>query len=165
MKEVNEIRMKDVSDGKSSGKKMEVFVAPPADDIDSDHTINGDKVIAFINAVGDLGKILNAVNIIEIKDAFIMGKQCERVDRVIDVKKKWQETLEVIQEAWKADLVSFESCLKSSKEMKILLTSISHVGQTREYKDSLQSMKELADVLDRLEKHRHSGLLEKLTKI
>ena len=153
------VELKDVLQGKSTGKKVVDFTA------NEPIEINGDKVIAFINAVKKLGDILEMINVIEIKDAFIMGKQCESVERVIALRKQWIEVFAEIQSAWSKDLDVFKACLASSKDMKILLTSISHVGQTKEYKDSLQSLKELADVLDRLEKHKQSGLLEAVSKI
>ena len=74
----------DVELGAIEAKKS-ASLAPFKDD--GTETIDGNKVIAFIHAVENLGVILNKLNVIAVKDAFLFGIQQRGVDAIIEQEK------------------------------------------------------------------------------
>lgn len=127
-------------------------------------TIDGDKVIAFIKAVENLGEILNHLNVIEIKDAFIVGKEIQSVERVIDTEKKWRDALACIREGFKEDMDSIVANQKYARAAVETLKLIASYAHSRSFDDVLSQLQKLNAVCDQLEKHRNSGLLEALNQ-
>jgi hypothetical protein len=59
--------------------------------------VDGDRIIAFINAVDVMNNALRAVNILGIADLFIKNRQDKTIDDAIALAKKWNDGLHSLQ--------------------------------------------------------------------
>lgn len=131
----------------------------------NEKVINGDKLIEFINTVKKLGDILEAVNAMDIKDAFLVGKQMGCVERVIEQRKGWEMALESCGNAMKKEV---EACTEASRNFRVMAHAVEDFAATArnvKIKETIADLKELADVMDRLDKHKAAGNFEILKAI
>ena len=127
-------------------------------------SVNGNKMIDFISAVEDMSSILGQLQLSDIADAFLEGKQFGAVERVIEQKKTWENALREIHKTMRDDLHLFEKSLEKERELKTFLHSLVNFCRSPEAKQTFEGLEKLADILDRLEKHRNSGLMETMLK-
>src|SRR5579872_705698 len=117
-------------------------------------SVNGNKMIDFISAVEDMSSILGQLQLSDIADAFLVGKQFGAVERVIEQKKTWENALREIHKTMRDDLHLFEKSLEKERELKTFLHSLVNFCRSPEAKQTFEGLEKLADILDRLEKHR-----------
>jgi hypothetical protein len=134
------------------------------DDIESVQ-IDGNKVIAFIRTVELLASILNKINVVEVKDAFLLGKKCDSVEKVLAMKTMWLDTFRMIQLGMKDSADEIIRLRDYHRNVLAIIKMLSNTIQTKEFERGIVKAKELADLCDRLDKHRQSGLLDIVTKI
>lgn len=125
--------------------------------------IDGDKVLAFIKAIEIMGKILNSLNVVEVKDAFLVGVKCNEVDKILQIQKVWAEVMLVVHRGLGENLKRIEQTRNSHREMLATMNSVA--GVSEKYMKSFKNMADFVDTLDRLQKHKESGLLEMVTKL
>ena len=125
-------------------------------------TIDGDRVVAFIKAIENLAEILNHLNVIEVKEAFLVGKQIGCVERVIETEKKWKEVLAAIRAGFKEDMDSIREHQKQAASTIETLKLISSYARSSHFEEVIANLSKLNDICDKLDAHRKSGLLQSL---
>ena len=121
--------------------------------------VDGDKLIAFINALKDLGTMLEQANVLGVKDAFLVGKSMGCVERVIEQRDKWRRCLAECAEAMKSEIAGIDQAKQNGRHIVEFLQLVRKLGYSDEARAGLEHLKELAEVCDRLERHRNSGIL------
>lgn len=122
--------------------------------------IDGDKVIAFTNAIKDLGKILDQVNIIDVKEAFLRGKSLGCVQNIIDTRDKWKQTLGEIGDGLKLNAKEIEASIATTKEMLAFMRPMAGFITSPQFDQAKTNLREFVELCDRLDKHRQSGTLD-----
>lgn len=132
---------------------------------DTEQPIDGDKVIAFINAVQSMGRILEQVNVIEIREAFLIGKKVKCIDDIVAMDKKWKSTVKEIVEDIAQETLAIQESMRHSREQIALLKHYQSVCASPEQKHTTATMKEFLDLCDRLQKHKEAGTFELVQQI
>jgi len=161
----NEIKASEIIRAKPEAKKDADGVPRieyPASDTETIE-INGNKVIAFANAVQKLGKMFEELNIIELHKLFAMHKQVGSVERILDQKRTWMEAMDLIRITLAKDLAGVQESRDNlhtiRREMESFKTCCTGM------KESIATVKELVDLCDRLQKHKESGILDLLASL
>lgn len=129
---------------------------------DQEPAIDGDKLLSFISAVQEMGRILDKINVIEVREAFWLGKSHQSVDAIIKMREEWSHTLDVVKKGLERTIEKEELTLKCQKEMVAYLRQVNHLGNSPGFKLFLDRLDQFTTLCDRLEKHRASGLLTAL---
>lgn len=128
-------------------------------------SIDGDKVIAFVSAVQNLGVILEKLNIIAVKDAFLFGIQTKGIDAIIEQEKTWKGALEQIGDSLKQSGKIVESARQDWKLLHHEIMPLAKFFGGSEFKESLKNVAAFCDLCERLERHRANGTLDLITKL
>ena len=159
------IDYEDVKKGKQTathdnelGKKVKVF---EEDDI----AINGDKVIAFINAIKSLGDILESVNVIEIRGPFLMGSKMQRIDDIIEIQKRWKEVVFDIEQSLANTGKVLEFGVAETERRIVVMKHYSGLINSTQFASALEKAEKFTNLLDQIEHHKQSGTLEILSKL
>lgn len=128
----------------------------------SDETVkvDGDQVIAFIGAVEKLGEILHALNVIEVKDAFIYGKRCKAVDEVIDISKSWQHLAKEVGDEFHASVTRINALRSQLNSQIAFMKTLTEAMKSEESKTTLNKINEFADACERIQKLKQDGTLD-----
>ncbi len=124
------------------------------------NTIDGDRLIAFIKAVKDMGNILEQVNIIEVRECFLLGKQMGGVEKVLEQRKKWQEMMHAIMHGLNVDIQFLNNSKPIVTDMLTVCGKYATLAKNGAFNESIDKLKTLVELLDRLDAHKKSGLLE-----
>lgn len=125
--------------------------------------VDGSRLLKFIDSVKQLGLILEDINVWEIKEAFIKGKEIKTISDIINIHAKWRDSMKEIALAMKADVKNQEDALIRTKDNVKLLHEFQHEHAKIEKMNG--ALKGLVELCDRLEKHRASGLLDAVKEI
>lgn len=127
--------------------------------------IDGDKIIAFINGVKNLGRILDEVNFLGIKEPFLIGSRYQSVEKIIEQEKKWKICLMGIRDGLKENLECIEANRQRLGQMVSLLKHNNELTTSHAFKESLTNLKQFSDLCDNIERHRNAGTLDIITQI
>lgn len=127
--------------------------------------IDGDRVIAFINAIKRLAEIAEGINIIGVADAFCVGKKVGSIDAVIEQQRVWEKCLESIAKSSKEYLVEAENSKKEIIAIKNTLSQFATVMNSDFTVSAHTRLKEMISLLDRLEHHNQAGTLKLLASL
>jgi len=142
-------------------KVMDFYKDHPPDD--AKIVINGDKVIAFANAVKDLGRMFEELDIVTVHKMFRMGTQIGSIEHILELDKIWCGIFKEIGEDLEKDRAFF---IQARQELTVLRGTIKSFGEQEEHLIKITAKaKELLDVCDRLQKHKESGILDLLLKL
>lgn len=126
--------------------------------------VDGDKVIAFSNAVRKLADLFDAVNIGDIKEAFLVGRQIGTVESIIERQKLWQDVIHGIRESLLENISSIE-CGRKPMDAAILLIKHFKELNSPDFKACLSNLKEFSGLCDNIAKHREAGTLEIISQL
>lgn len=126
----------------------------------SSETIDGDKIIAFIDGVKNLGIILERLNVLEISGAFKVGKKIDAIDRLIDIEKSWGTALAEINKTLSAEVVALGHSQQECKRTVRIFEEVSAMVKLYNLRGTTETIKEFCDVCDRLEKIKSQGTIE-----
>lgn len=125
--------------------------------------VDGDRIIEFINAFKAMASIIDQVNVMAVKDCFLIGKKLGCIESVIEKKQEWLEAFNMIAQAERERLSQLEQSLVKSR---MVIQELKHLRETvRDFDRVTQKIVELCDSLERLEKHRANGNLELLMRL
>lgn len=127
--------------------------------------IDGDKVVEFIRGVQNLGKILETINVIQIKDAFLIGSKHKAIEDIIRTEQKWFETFKAMGEQMEETADHHRKIMLEHQNMIAFIKHHNSIINGPESARAITMATKLSEVLDRLDKHRASGLLEAVVKI
>lgn len=132
--------------------------------VDPNH-IDGDRLIQFINAVQSLGRILEQMNVIEVKDAFLVGRKLGSIESIIEQEKAWKKCVVEIT----AELERNSKVLEASKQEyhRMIATMKPCVSfcASPELERANSQVKQFCDLCDRLQKHKEAGTFELVQQI
>jgi hypothetical protein len=150
---------------REKAEKKQPTAPPTVLDKDDKIRIDGDKLLAFINAIQYAGKMMELINVIEIKDAFIVGKQIASIEKVLEYKQKWNECWNAMHKMMGEELKIWDKGMREGREMIVILQQFRAFGHNPQYTDSFNKLKEIVELCDRLQKHRESGILSILQSL
>lgn len=127
--------------------------------------MDGDKVIAFINAVQNMGRILEQVNVIDIKEAFVLGKKIQCIEDIITQDKKWKECISEITACLAQEVKVVQEGMRYSRDHIAVLKQYQSVLSTPEAAKAKSEMREFIELCDRLQKHKEAGTFELVQQI
>jgi len=127
--------------------------------------IDGDRLIAFINAVQHLGRLLEEMNVMEVKDAFLVGRKLGSIESIIEQEKAWKKcVLEITAELERNSKVLELGKQEYQKMLGSMKQCVSFC-QSSELERANSQLKQFADLCDRLQKHKESGTFELVQQI
>ncbi len=123
--------------------------------------IDGDRLIAFVNGVKNLGVILEELNIAEFFEAFKMHSKIGAFDALVEHEKAAVAVLGMVKNDLHAKLAGIDEKKRELHQLIQLAKSASSPDAVA----GLKVIKEFSDVLDNIAKHRESGLLESVATL
>lgn len=125
--------------------------------------LDGDKVIMLCKAMEQLAKDFEALNITEIKEAFLMGRKVLAVEEFIRVSKLWNEAFDVMRKRAGEAVLDYESHRARSKEVLGIFEQLA--ARVQAQKQCNHVLLDFVALCDRLEAHRKSGLLDAVSQL
>lgn len=127
--------------------------------------VDGDRLIEFIKSIKNLGDMLEKMNVLEIKDAFLVGRRMGAVDNIIETQKRWMETVVTIREELKIHSGELETSVQTDKEHIAFLRRAMDFVNSSQFKAGTARLKEFIELCERMEKHKASGTIELICKL
>lgn len=127
--------------------------------------IDGDKIIAFINGIKNLGMILDEVNFLGIKEPFLIGSQFQSVEKIIEQEKSWKKCLDHIYAGLKENLECIEANRQRLGQMVSMLKHNNELLTSHTCKEAMERLKQFSDLCDNIERHRKAGTLDIIAQI
>ncbi len=122
--------------------------------------ICGDKVIQFSNAVRKLADLFDAINILDIKEGFLMGQKLQTVEAIIERQRMWQEAIDAIRKEITDYITVMESNRKTADQTIGLMHRCGKYLTSAEFTTAQQRLESFVNLCDRLEKHQQNGTLK-----
>jgi hypothetical protein len=151
--------------GADGRKCIGIFEGGMNDKEMSDITINGDKVIEFSKAVRGLADLFESMNIVGIKELFLMGRKCESIESIIELQNKWNKALRIVGDELEKrgiQLAREEDGLKRSIE---ILDQGIKMSNSNTFAKAIAHLQEFTTLCDRLDAHRKSGTLDIIAQL
>lgn len=129
----------------------------------TEFNVDGSMVIAFSNAVRELADIFEAMNVLSVKEMFVMGQKCASVEAILERQKQWQTILTAIAKCIEEKMDQIEKSKNSANLAGTALLKITEL--THKWEKQMPVLERLVELCDRLQAHRESGLLDAVTKL
>lgn len=127
--------------------------------------VDGDRLIAFVNAVKNMGDILGTLNVRCLKDAFLVGAQHNCIDKIIDTEKKWKEAITAITDQLEKEQALLKLGLTDCRQLIAFLSQSHNIFANPNTDLALAKAREFSALLDNIERHRKLGTIDMLCQL
>ena len=122
--------------------------------------VNGDKVIEFARSVRKLADLFESMNILGIRDLFLMGRKAQCVEDVIKQKNDWNDALTTIRNELKGKTNDIEvsrqtldGTIDALERLDKVLYGLGHIKR-------MEHLRQIILLCDQLDAHRKSGTFD-----
>lgn len=122
-------------------------------------TVDGDKLLEFIKAVQDIGKMLENISIGPIAECFEKGKVIKEVDDIIEIKTKWAKALDKIVESLRSSALQKDALVADWQQITTSIRNLQAVVDSPKNLQMIATMRQLVELLKEFKKLKEDGTL------